>query len=65
MILENRISAFIKLGDKIKNLSADELDEISRRAKNENAWFTPENIQRAFEGIARLTEESQLHDVGG
>lgn len=60
MTLENRISAFTRLGDKIKNLSDSEMDEITRRAKNENAWFTSENIKRAFDGIIALTSEAKL-----
>jgi hypothetical protein len=62
MTSENRISAFIKLGEKISNLSKEELDELQLRARLENAWFTPENTRRALDGITELLNEKKLRE---
>jgi hypothetical protein len=62
MTSENRISAFIKLGEKISNLSKEELDELQLRARLENAWFTPENTKRALDGITELLNEKKLRE---
>ncbi|MFT6856798.1 MAG: hypothetical protein ACJA0X_002784 [Cyclobacteriaceae bacterium] len=61
MKLPQRIAVFVSLGQKIGNLSIDQLDELTLGARNENAWFNAENVIRAFHGIQHLLNENSLH----
>ena len=65
--LQDRITAFSSLGEKIKMMvcaedasTSDELEEISTRPCNKNPWFTIENILKALDSIASMLEETQL-----
>ncbi len=60
MKVEDRISAFVKLGHRIDNLSNDEIDELAGRAQQENPWFTDENVNRALGGISFMLEQNKL-----
>ncbi|WP_421889678.1 acyl-CoA reductase [Marinoscillum sp.] len=60
MTLSERIEAFSILGDKIRAISNDSLEEYARRAQLHNQWFTKENLSRAFEGIAFMLEKDKL-----
>lgn len=60
MIVEERIEVFSILGSKIKNISKEDIREYSYRTRVENQWFTEENIQRAFDGLAFVLEKSKL-----
>lgn len=60
MTLEDRISAFALLGKKIKGLSADELTNLTDKARNENPWFVPENTKMALEGISKFLDKEVL-----
>lgn len=60
MTLAERIDAFSRLGDKIQHISTDDLQEYSFRAQYENAWFTAENVQHAFEGLAFILQKDKL-----
>ena len=48
MTLSERIEAFAVLGDKIGNISTEEMTEYAYRAQSENQWFTEDNVKRAF-----------------
>lgn len=71
MNFEQRISAFISLGDMAKNLSANneanaDFCKIITRATAKNAWFTQENCNQAINTIADFLQEqtlSPLHKV--
>ncbi|WP_367281461.1 acyl-CoA reductase [Porifericola rhodea] len=58
--LENRIKAFATVGKILKELSDEEKEHIYLSAKNENSWFTDENISLALEGVQRYLEEDKL-----
>lgn len=60
MTLSERIEAFSILGDKIRAISNDSLEEYARRAQLHNQWFTKENVSRAFEGIAFMLKKEKL-----
>lgn len=60
MKVEERISAFTLLGDKLSNLSIDELTAITSLAKRENAWFTSENTIRAIDGIIYMLKRENI-----
>lgn len=60
MKLEQRIAAFAELGTRINNLSTPALEELASQAGNENPWFTPESVAKAFSGLSRLLEADQL-----
>jgi len=54
-----RIAAFVGLGDVIKNIKPGEWEEIHIKAGNDNAWFTPDSITTALTSIsAWLSRES-------
>lgn len=62
MNIEQRILAFSKLGDYIKDNPAA-LQEVIHKAYLYNAWFTPENTQKALQSIATefLNKEKLEH----
>ena len=62
MTLSERIEAFAVLGDKIGNISTEEMTEYAYRAQSENQWFTEDNVKRAFEGIRFMLEKSKLDE---
>lgn len=60
MTLQERIEAFSILGDKIRQISKENLDDLTHRAKAENQWFTEDNIKRALQGIAFMLQSEKL-----
>ncbi|MFY0606728.1 MAG: acyl-CoA reductase [Cyclobacteriaceae bacterium] len=62
MTLEERIEAFAKLGDQIKNLTTDSINEYARIAQLHNKWFTEDNVKHAFDGIALMLERRELEE---
>lgn len=62
MTLENRIAAFVALGQRLQTLSPDELHQLAARARNANAWFDLPNVTAAFKGVANLLEEQYLRE---
>ena len=55
-----RISAFIKLGETIDNLSFEEKDELIWRAENNNNWFTKASVESALQGISYMLSKEKL-----
>ncbi len=54
-----RIKAFARLGDYLKNMPSAEMQSLTTMARNENSWFTPESVMMAISAIAgNLNEES-------
>ncbi|MCA4899887.1 MAG: acyl-CoA reductase, partial [Cytophagales bacterium] len=51
MTLQARIDAFAELGNRLRNLTAEEKKNLFYRAKLENPWFTEENCERALQGV--------------
>lgn len=62
MLLKERINAFAKLGDRVSTLSGEEFEELSRRIKNNNSWFTQENVKEAFSGLQLFLKKESLED---
>jgi hypothetical protein len=61
MTLKNRIVLFVKLGNFLRNETSKEtLKEWAYKARNENGWFTEDNVAMALDSIAHafLSEES-------
>ncbi|QNF33711.1 acyl-CoA reductase [Adhaeribacter swui] len=60
MTLENRLQAFIKLGQQLQSLSPDQVQELAQQARRYNAWFDEPNVQQALTSIASQLNEAQL-----
>jgi hypothetical protein len=58
--LTERINGFIKLGDLIRTLDPVTLETLSASARNENPWFTENNIANALTGISKFLTENTL-----
>lgn len=62
MLLKDRINSFISLGNHLKELSEDHLDELANMAANQNAWFTKRSVLDAILGVSCFLEESTLSE---
>ena len=60
MNINDRINAFVKLGQTLKGLDKSEFDAMVKKANHENGWFTEESILMAFRGLSVLLEEKSL-----
>lgn len=61
MTREQRVEAFIRLGNKIKELiDTEEMALLAQQAKHHNGWFTQKHIRIAFQGAITLLEETSL-----
>ncbi len=59
MNIEERINAFVKLGDFIGQLTEEEINELHLQSVGHNNWFTRKSIVSALEGIeVYLTREA-------
>lgn len=61
MELEERVAAFVRLGDFLRNIPEEEFLSWADEAKRQNAWFTIESIRFAFQGISKFLEAGELH----
>lgn len=62
MTLNQRIAAFLALGNHLSNISDEHFQPLARQAAAQNAWFTPNNLMQAIEGIAFMLESDQMLD---
>lgn len=61
MTKQQRINAFVKLGELLKKQPED-LTQIIQLAQHKNPWYTPKNVERAIHAISsNLTEEKLNH----
>lgn len=60
MRVDERISAFIQLGDKIAGLNETERAQIEDMARRENPWFTQSNVKNAIDGITHMLQKEKL-----
>lgn len=60
MNLSARISAFVQLGELIKNLPQLEKEELFWKAENKNNWFTENSCQSALNGVAWMIDEKKF-----
>jgi hypothetical protein len=58
--LSDRISAFIRLGNRLSDLEGDEKQVLFQQAQNQNAWFTPQSLEQALKGIQILLDAPAL-----
>ncbi len=54
------IKTFSELGNQIAGIPQDELQNLSMQARNENPWFTPENIEFGLKSIGQMLEKDAL-----
>lgn len=62
MTLEQRISAFVKLGNHLSNLSQEGFESLALSARLENPWFTEANVKRSLEGVTRYLQDDKLRE---
>ncbi|WP_341832037.1 acyl-CoA reductase [Sphingobacterium thalpophilum] len=61
MTKQQRINAFVKLGERLQE-RPDDLIQIIQFAQHKNPWYTPQNVERAIQAIAaNLTIEKLNH----
>lgn len=54
MLLKDRIATFVKLGEFLTNeLNIEQIKEWRVRARNENGWFTDDNVRLSVENIVK------------
>ncbi len=61
MDLDRRINAWATLGASLSDPYNETWKIAKRQAHHKNPWFTPENIQKAEEGIQVFLKEETLH----
>lgn len=62
MTLEERIDAFAKLGNIIKNISEEDLDKLCSRVENNNSWFTPSQTKNALNALLVFLDKDRLRE---
>ncbi|MEO9485350.1 MAG: acyl-CoA reductase [Ekhidna sp.] len=62
MNIQDKINAFAKLGEKIAQLSSEEVEQLATSAKAANGWFSTESVQNALEGISFMLKEDKLNE---
>ncbi len=60
MTLLQRIEALSQLGKQLEALPKEEILDWSWKAGNENRWFTPEAVEMAITGIAKMLDKDAL-----
>ena len=61
MQLKEQIFTFSQLGDfLLDNSNEDQIKTIASAARNENAWFTEDNVRLSIENIARIFLNAQF-----
>ncbi|WP_424961622.1 acyl-CoA reductase [Ekhidna sp.] len=62
MQIQDRINAFSKLGERISNLTPDELQQLGISAQNINGWFTGKSVNQALSSIQYMLREEILSE---
>lgn len=60
MNLEQRITAFVKLGQRITTISKSDLEILCDQTAQKNPWFTAPNVKLALDGISKFLSEDKL-----
>lgn len=55
-----KITAFSQLGQKIAQLSDQEIENLTNQAKQKNGWFSLESVKNALHGISYMLEKEKL-----
>ena len=62
MNIEHRKSAFVRLGQWMRDVDKDSIEAVLQQAHNENQWFTPENSLAAIRNLGQMLVEKQLNE---
>ena len=62
MEIEERVDAFVKLGEFIKNLPEEKFKSLADSIRIENPWFIESSLQMAVSGIGRYLDNNSLRD---
>lgn len=60
MTVDQRIRAFHRLGKELETLSEHDFQSLAHAVRNENPWFTPDNVRMAVRSIASWLDEKTL-----
>jgi hypothetical protein len=60
MIIEERIKAFVQLGEYIKTLPEEKFKTLAESIRIENSWFTEGNLRMTVSGILNFLNERKL-----
>ncbi|MCR9252872.1 MAG: acyl-CoA reductase [bacterium] len=60
MNLQERLSSFIQLGEKIDSLTSTETQILCENANRQNKWFTEESVTSALKGISKFLKKEVL-----
>ena len=60
MIIEERIKAFVQLGEYIKTLPEEKFKTLAESIRIENSWFTEGNLRMTVSGILKFLDEGNL-----
>lgn len=60
MKLQDRISAFSALGNRLRSLDSSTRQSLQQRAAAQNPWFTPASVDMAIAGVASLLDHHAL-----
>lgn len=62
MKLQDRINAFVALGDKLRTLDTDTKASLTQRANDDNGWFDELTVENALTGIEKMLTEDVLNN---
>ena len=62
MEIEERVAAFVELGEYIKNLPGEKFKSLAESIRHENPWFTETNLRMAVSGILLYLDEKNLQN---
>lgn len=62
MEIDERIAAFVKLGEYIKNLPEEKFKSLAESIRLENPWFTEESVRMAVSGLLLYLDEKNLRE---
>jgi hypothetical protein len=62
MEIEERVAAFVELGEYIKNLPDEKFKSLAESIRQENPWFTETNLRMAVSGILLYLDEKNLQN---
>ena len=60
MEIEERVAAFVQLGEYIKNLPEEKFKSLAESIRLENPWFTEDSVRMAVSGILIYLDEKNL-----
>lgn len=60
MEIEERVAAFVALGEYIKNLPEEKFKSLAESIRIENAWFTEASVRMSVSGILKYLDKKNL-----